>query len=46
MYRANSFDEAVEKAEQLIEDGGLGHTAFLCKYTHRYRKNRKNSHTR
>ena len=29
MYRANSFDEAVEKAEQLIEDGGLGHTASL-----------------
>ena len=34
MYRANSFDEAVEKAEQLIEDGGLGHTASLYVNTH------------
>ena len=34
MYRADSFDEAVEKAEQLIEDGGLGHTASLYVNTH------------
>ena len=34
MYRANSFDDAVEKAEQLIEDGGLGHTASLYVNTH------------
>lgn len=42
MYRANSFDEAVEKAEQLIEDGGLGHTASLYVNTHTgTEKNRK-----
>jgi len=29
MYRASNFDEAVEKAEKLIEDGGLGHTSSL-----------------
>jgi len=29
MYRAKSFDEAVDKAEKLIEDGGLGHTSSL-----------------
>ena len=29
MYKANTFDEAVEKAEKLIEDGGLGHTSSL-----------------
>ena len=29
MYRAKKFDEAVEKAEKLIEDGGLGHTSSL-----------------
>ncbi len=29
MYRAKDFDEAVEKAEKLIEDGGLGHTSSL-----------------
>jgi len=29
MYRANNFDEAVDKAEKLIEDGGLGHTSSL-----------------
>ena len=29
MYRATSFDEAIEKAEKLIEDGGLGHTSSL-----------------
>ncbi|GHU68616.1 aldehyde-alcohol dehydrogenase [Clostridia bacterium] len=28
-YRADSFDEAMSKAERLIEDGGLGHTASL-----------------
>ena len=28
-YRAKDFDEAVEKAEKLIEDGGLGHTSSL-----------------
>jgi acetaldehyde dehydrogenase/alcohol dehydrogenase len=29
MYRANNFDEAVEKAEKLVELGGRGHTAAL-----------------
>ena len=29
MYRAQNFDEAVAKAEKLIEDGGLGHTSSL-----------------
>ncbi len=29
MYRADTFEDAVAKAERLIEDGGLGHTASL-----------------
>ncbi len=29
MYRAKDFDEAVDKAERLIEDGGMGHTASI-----------------
>jgi len=29
MYRAKNFDEAVDKAEKLIEDGGLGHTSSI-----------------
>ncbi len=29
MYHAKDFDEALEKAEKLIEDGGLGHTSSL-----------------
>ena len=29
MYKANSFDEAVDKAICLIDDGGLGHTSSL-----------------
>ena len=29
MYHADSFESAVAKAERLIEDGGLGHTASL-----------------
>ena len=46
MYRANNFDEAVDKAEKLIEDGGLGHTSSLYvntgtekieKFSHRMR---------
>lgn len=32
MYKAKTFDEAVEKAEQLVADGGYGHTASL--YAH------------
>lgn len=29
MYRAKSFDEALDKAERLVEDGGFGHTSSL-----------------
>ena len=29
MYRAKSFDEALEKAAQLVADGGYGHTSSL-----------------
>lgn len=31
MYRAKNFEEAVEKAEKLVEMGGIGHTS--CLYT-------------
>ena len=29
MYRANTFDEALDKAERLIADGGYGHTSSV-----------------
>ncbi|MBR6681686.1 MAG: bifunctional acetaldehyde-CoA/alcohol dehydrogenase, partial [Clostridia bacterium] len=29
MYRANDFEDALNKAEKLIEDGGLGHTSSI-----------------
>jgi acetaldehyde dehydrogenase/alcohol dehydrogenase len=29
MYRAKSFDEALDKADRLIADGGFGHTASI-----------------
>ena len=29
MYQAKSFDEQIEKAEQLVKDGGYGHTSSL-----------------
>ena len=29
MYRAKDFDEALEKAKQLVADGGYGHTSSL-----------------
>lgn len=29
MYKAKTFDEAIEKAERLVADGGYGHTASL-----------------
>ncbi|NLZ82195.1 MAG: bifunctional acetaldehyde-CoA/alcohol dehydrogenase, partial [Clostridiales bacterium] len=29
LYRAKTFDEAIEKSEQLIADGGYGHTSSL-----------------
>ena len=34
MYKASSFDDALDKAYRLIEDGGLGHTASLYVNTH------------
>ncbi|MBQ9744790.1 MAG: bifunctional acetaldehyde-CoA/alcohol dehydrogenase [Clostridia bacterium] len=35
MYKAQSFDEALDKAYALIEDGGLGHTSsiYINEYT-------------
>ncbi len=35
MYKTESFEDAVEKAERLIEDGGYGHTASLFINTRR-----------
>lgn len=32
MYRAKDFDDAIEKAERLVADGGYGHTS--CLYVH------------
>lgn len=29
MYRAASFEDAVNKAQRLLEDGGFGHTAVV-----------------
>jgi len=29
MYKAKTFDEAIEKSEQLVADGGYGHTSSL-----------------
>ena len=29
MYRAKSFDEALDKSQRLLEDGGYGHTAAI-----------------
>ena len=29
MYKAKTFDEAIAKTEQLVADGGYGHTASL-----------------
>ncbi|MCL2044115.1 MAG: bifunctional acetaldehyde-CoA/alcohol dehydrogenase [Treponema sp.] len=29
MYRYNTFDEAIEKADRLVKDGGYGHTASI-----------------
>lgn len=29
MYRAKSFDDALNKAERLVEDGGYGHTSSI-----------------
>ena len=29
MYKADSFDDAMEKADRLVQDGGFGHTSSL-----------------
>ena len=29
MYKAKNFDDALDKAEQLIADGGYGHTSSV-----------------
>ena len=29
MYKASDFDQAIEKAKRLIDDGGLGHTSSI-----------------
>ncbi len=29
MYKAENFEDALDKAERLVEDGGIGHTASL-----------------
>ena len=39
MYRAGSFDEALDKAYCLIEDGGLGHTSSI--YLDEYKEKEK-----
>ncbi len=42
MYRAKDFDEALIKAEKLVEDGGYGHTASL--YIHPSQKEKIMKH--
>ena len=39
MYKASSFDDALEKAYCLIEDGGLGHTSSI--YINEYKEKEK-----
>ena len=38
MYKAKTFDEALAKAEQLVADGGYGHTSSLFINTNEKRK--------
>lgn len=42
MYRAKNFEDAIQKAERLIEDGGYGHTASL--YIHPAQKEKLLQH--
>lgn len=42
MYKAKTFDEAIKKAEQLVADGGYGHTASL--YIHVAQKEKMAQH--
>ena len=45
MYKAKTFDEAISKAEQLVADGGYGHTASLYVNVNETEKIAKHSHT-
>lgn len=38
MYKAKTFDEAIQKAERLVADGGYGHTASLYIHTSQKKK--------
>lgn len=42
MYKAKTYDEAIKKAEQLVADGGYGHTASL--YIHPAQKEKMAIH--
>ncbi len=42
MYSAKSFDEALQKADQLVADGGYGHTSSL--YVHPAQKEKMAKH--
>lgn len=42
MYKAKDFDDAIKKAEQLVADGGYGHTAAL--YIHPSQKEKMAQH--
>lgn len=43
MYKADSFDDAIKKAEQLVADGGYGHTSAL--YVHPSEKEKIEKHS-
>lgn len=43
MYRAKTFDEAIAKAEQLVADGGYGHTSSLYINTSEKKKMEKHA---
>ncbi len=42
MYKAETFDEAIEKAAQLVADGGYGHTSSI--YIHPAQKEKLEKH--
>ena len=42
MYKAKTFDEAIEKAERLVADGGYGHTSSI--YVHPAQKEKLDKH--
>lgn len=45
MYRAESYQEAIGKAQRLVEDGGIGHTASLYVHPSQEEKIREFSHS-